>query len=177
MADKKLNEVSQLTGFDYALVVKGNNVAKVTKQQLATILGELMPIANLGSKGLLRKGVLSPILVCNKGSVQEVCVVRLESSSNAYLGMILYVYWGGSTGLFFINSKTGNSYIIRKVNGSMISEIEFKRKNDHLFVRSKTNTASFRVSALFLDTTGVDLSLSMNIVDENLDDAEDIEIL
>lgn len=140
-------------------------------------LEELMPIANLGSKGLLRKGVLSPILVCNKDSVQEVCVVRLASSSNAYIGMILYVYWGGSTGLFFINSKTGNSYIIRKVNGSMISEIEFKRKNDHLFVRSKTNTASFRVSALFLDTTGVDLSLSMNIVDENLDDAEDIEIL
>ena len=143
----------------------------------ASVLEGLMPIANLGSKGLLRKGVLSPILVCNKDSVQEVCVVRLASSSNAYIGMILYVYWGGSTGLFFINSKTGNSYIIRKVNGSMISEIEFKRKNDHLFVRSKTNTASFRVSVLFLDTTGVDLSLSMNIVDENLDDAEDIEIL
>ena len=137
----------------------------------------LIPIANLESKGLLRKGVLSPILVCNKDSVQEVCIVRLASSSSAYIGMILYVYWGGYTGLFFINSKAGNSYIIRKVNGSIISEIEFKRKNDHLFVRSKTNTASFRVSALFLDTTGVDLSLSMNIVDENLDDAEDIEIL
>lgn len=94
----------------------------------ASVLEGLMPIANLGSKGLLRKGVLSPILVCNKDSVQEVCVVRLASSSNAYIGMILYVYWGGSTGLFFINSKTGNSYIIRKVNGSMISEIEFKRK-------------------------------------------------
>ena len=39
MADKKLNQVSQLTDFDYALVVKGNDVAKVTKQQLATILG------------------------------------------------------------------------------------------------------------------------------------------
>lgn len=137
----------------------------------------LIPIANLESKGLLRKGVLSPILVCNKDSVQEVCIVRLASSSSAYIGMILYVYWGGYTSLFFINSKAGNSYIIRKVNGSIISEIEFKRKNDHLFVRSKTNTASFRVSALFLDTTGVDLSLSMNIVDENLDDAEDIEIL
>ena len=37
MADKKLNQVSQLTDFDYALVVKGNDVAKVTKQQLATI--------------------------------------------------------------------------------------------------------------------------------------------
>lgn len=42
MADKKLNQVSQLTDFDYALVVKGNDVAKVTKQQLATILGGLM---------------------------------------------------------------------------------------------------------------------------------------
>lgn len=44
MADKKLNQVSQLTDFDYALVVKGNDVAKVTKQQLATILGELIGI-------------------------------------------------------------------------------------------------------------------------------------
>lgn len=44
MADKKLNEVSQLTDFDYALVVKGNGVAKVTKQQLATLLGGLIGI-------------------------------------------------------------------------------------------------------------------------------------
>lgn len=172
------NELPTVTDAANVRVLQSSgDAAKMTMQSLASKLEELMPIANLGSKGLLRKGVLSPILVCNKDSVQEVCVVRLASSSNAYIGMILYVYWGGSTGLFFINSKTGNSYIIRKVNGSMISEIEFKRKNDHLFVRSKTNTASFRVSALFLDTTGVDLSLSMNIVDENLDDAEDIEIL
>lgn len=44
MADKKLNQVSQLTDFDYALVVKGNDVAKVTKQRLATIQGELIGI-------------------------------------------------------------------------------------------------------------------------------------
>ena len=44
MADKKLNQVSQLTDFDYALVVKGDDVAKVTKQQLATILEELIGI-------------------------------------------------------------------------------------------------------------------------------------
>ncbi len=44
MADKKLNQVSQLTDFDYALVVKGNDVAKVTKQHLATILGELLGV-------------------------------------------------------------------------------------------------------------------------------------
>lgn len=176
--DEFEDQLPQSDTFSWLRTLDGSKNPTLTSSSAAAkVLEELMPIANLGSKGLLRKGVLSPILVCNKDSVQEVCVVRLASSSNAYIGMILYVYWGGSTGLFFINSKTGNSYIIRKVNGSMISEIEFKRKNDHLFVRSKTNTASFRVSALFLDTTGVDLSLSMNIVDENLDDAEDIEIL
>ena len=143
----------------------------------ASVLEGLMPIANLGSEGLLRKGVLSPVLACNKGSVQEVCIVRIANSGNSYVGVILYIYWGGVTGMFFINSNTGNSYIIRKVNGSITSEIEFKRKDGSLFVRSKTNTASFRVSALFLDTTGVDLSSSMNIVDENLDDAENVEIL
>lgn len=41
MADKKLNQVSTLTDFDYALVVKGNDVAKVSKQQLAEVLGGL----------------------------------------------------------------------------------------------------------------------------------------
>ena len=65
-----------------------------------------MPIANLGSKGLLRKGVLSPILVCNKDSVQQVCVVRLASSSNAYIGMILYVYSVSYTHL--VNSRLTN---------------------------------------------------------------------
>lgn len=42
MADKKINEVSTLTDFDYALVVKGNDVAKVSKQQLASIVGGLL---------------------------------------------------------------------------------------------------------------------------------------
>ena len=56
MADKKLNQVSQLTDFDYALVVKGNDVAKVTKQQLATILGELF--TNLKLFPFMRRGVL-----------------------------------------------------------------------------------------------------------------------
>lgn len=56
MADKKLNEVSQLTDFDYALVVKGNDVAKVTKQQLATLLGGLLPLVSENNNGLAWKG-------------------------------------------------------------------------------------------------------------------------
>ena len=57
MADKKLNQVSQLTDFDYALVVKGNDVAKVTKQQLATILGGLIGKAIVTGKQIGRAHV------------------------------------------------------------------------------------------------------------------------
>lgn len=40
--DKRLDQVSNLTDFDYALIVKGTDVAKVTKQQLAELVGNLL---------------------------------------------------------------------------------------------------------------------------------------
>lgn len=57
MADKKINEVSTLTDFDYALVVKGNDVAKVSKQQLASIVGELLP--NILTSLFILRGTIS----------------------------------------------------------------------------------------------------------------------
>ena len=56
MADKKLNAVSTLTDFDYALVVKGNDVAKVSKEQLASIVGGLM--SNLGLFPFMNRGTI-----------------------------------------------------------------------------------------------------------------------
>ena len=78
MADKKLNEVSQLTDFDYALVVKGNDVAKVTKQQLATILGRL--IGNTYSSFTLAKG--EETLIANGIGVYYVSNSNLDSVSS-----------------------------------------------------------------------------------------------
>lgn len=40
--DKRLDQVSQLTDFDYALIVKGDQVAKASKQQLAELVGNLL---------------------------------------------------------------------------------------------------------------------------------------
>lgn len=37
--DKRLDQVSTLTDFDYALIVKGDQVAKASKQQLAELVG------------------------------------------------------------------------------------------------------------------------------------------
>ena len=49
MADQKLNLVPTLTDFDYALIVKNNQVAKIEKQQLATILGGLLEVSSVGT--------------------------------------------------------------------------------------------------------------------------------
>lgn len=40
--DKRLSQVSTLTDFDYALIVKGDQVAKASKQQLAELVGNLL---------------------------------------------------------------------------------------------------------------------------------------
>lgn len=72
MADKKLNEVSQLTDFDYALVVKGNDVAKVTKQQLATILGGLLPLVSENNNGLAWKdGFIGRVKITSSMSIDD----------------------------------------------------------------------------------------------------------
>lgn len=40
--DKRLDQVSQLTDFDYALLVKGDQVGKMTKKQVAEAIGNLL---------------------------------------------------------------------------------------------------------------------------------------
>lgn len=85
MADKKLNQVSQLTDFDYALVVKGNDVAKVTKQQLATILGGLLENRlvkykemNIGANEIIDTGVNTGLIRFKINATSASCVFFLQ---------------------------------------------------------------------------------------------------
>ena len=69
MADKKLNEVSQLTNFDYALVVKGNDVAKVSKAQLASIVEELL--SSLGLFPFMYRGRIIDVDLATENGCYE----------------------------------------------------------------------------------------------------------
>ena len=69
----------------------------------ASVLEELMPIANLGSKGLLRKGVLSPILVCNKDSVQEGLLGINDTWYKRTFGEITDFNEANNTGYMFVD--------------------------------------------------------------------------
>lgn len=111
MADKKLNEVSQLTDFDYALVVKGNDVAKVTKQQLATILGGLIGIAScIKDKGM-------KVVDANKTPMNE----------------FVFAY-SGSTNLP-TDSSPGGLLTLGFMDGSSSCKLQFFFRHNNVFKR------------------------------------------
>lgn len=88
MADKKLNQVSQLTDFDYALVVKGNDVAKVTKQQLATMLGELLTSLKLYPfmyKGIVENRSYNDMIEAGFYKIQD----NMIDGPNTYWGTLV----------------------------------------------------------------------------------------
>lgn len=123
MADKKLNQVSQLTDFDYALVVKGNDVAKVTKQQLATILGGLIPTASNKNKGLVAPDMFSftrdAVTDANGCSVfgsYKLSPGVLNAPDGIKYGDVLFaVPWDTNTIHQFIYTTSGGTY--RRVGG------------------------------------------------------------
>lgn len=53
MADKRLDQENVLTDFDYALIVKGTDVAKISKADLAKVVGGLMNVASSSKNGLM----------------------------------------------------------------------------------------------------------------------------
>lgn len=62
MADKKLIEVEELSDFDYALIVKGNKVAKISAANLASVVGERIGIATASKNGLMSNTSFSKLM-------------------------------------------------------------------------------------------------------------------
>ena len=124
MADKKLNQVSQLTDFDYALVVKGNDVAKVTKQQLATILGELIGNATSNKSGLMSSGMVPlelskdnnqyckiSVFMPNAGSINESVISVTNVGGDSFSVAVSMIRWNA------------NKVFCKLINGTKISNI------------------------------------------------------
>lgn len=129
MADKKLNQVSQLTDFDYALVVKGNDVAKVTKQQLATILGELMN--SLGLFPFMFRGIMT-----NRSYNDLIETGYYKIQDNMIDGPS--TYWG--TLVVFNDSEQITQVFYPNIDST---EISIRKGNINNFVKSAWRIISF----------------------------------
>ena len=118
MADKKLNEVSQLTDFDYALVVKGNDVAKVTKQQLATKLGglftslKLFPFMFRGDVNVTsydEAGVLDTVI--------EMGIYKVKPKQGVWGTLVVFNAFDGAGGVVQkLYNATGAKYRVKNSN-------------------------------------------------------------
>ena len=130
MADKKLNQVSQLTDFDYALVVKGNDVAKVTKQQLATILGELLENRlvkykemNIGTNEIIDTGVNTGLIRFKINATSASCVFFCNS---------------GSSNIMLITQNIDNYFTTNKSSNSGKIAIYKESDNGNILIKNLT---------------------------------------
>lgn len=132
MADKKLNQVSQLTDFDYALVVKGNDVAKVTKQQLATILGGLIPLATNGSNGLMSKNNYIKIAQ----SITSTKLIKIESWDG--YSTLVFIRTSGATGLYSIDGNWAGNAKLTRLSGPLgkVHFNAYREENGNIYVKT-----------------------------------------
>lgn len=118
MADKKLNQVSQLTDFDYALVVKGNDVAKVTKQQLATILGELFTSLKLFP--FMFRGDVNVTSYDETGALDtviEMGIYKVKPKQGVWGTLVVFNAFDGAGGVVQkLYNATGAKYRVKNSN-------------------------------------------------------------
>lgn len=118
MADKKLNQVSQLTDFDYALVVKGNDVAKVTKQQLATILGGLFTSLKLFP--FMFRGDVNVTSYDETGALDtviEMGIYKVKPKQGVWGTLVVFNAFDGAGGVVQkLYNATGAKYRVKNSN-------------------------------------------------------------
>ena len=169
MADKKLNQVSQLTDFDYALVVKGNDVAKVTKQQLATILGELIPVANTGTKGLT-----SAVMAKMIGFYMAVSIIKNKyikiSSVKPYNPVFIEVVYVGNvngylkTDIYITSAADGIVYVFtskKDAYGDLDGGLNLYRKGNDLYLLIGDGITGMKDGGLYIRGT----EISTDVID------------
>lgn len=100
--DKDLTGVPTLTDFDYALIVKGNQVGKVTKQQLAEVVGELIGVASAEKQGLASTAMYNST------------PFRIDGDPNTrYINIAKTIYAGAKSFILSVSSQnTGTGNVI-----------------------------------------------------------------
>lgn len=127
--DKRLDQVSTLTDFDYALIVKGGQVAKASKQQLAELVGNLLYGATNASSlatvvaGQMVTSNLFPFALRVSEPDANECVesgiYRIAFMGNVPVNYGLLIVFSDSNYTFqIVTSVTGHSYYLRYKNES-----------------------------------------------------------
>ena len=149
--DKRLDQVSTLTDFDYALIVKGDQVAKASKQQLAELVGDLL-------YGATNASSLATV-VAEQNRDNNIKIIRIEDDTSLKTGFTkggLYKWMFTSKDytipLFFIFTDSISDNGIKILNETWYS------KNVYLSIDSDTRELVIRytggASTVYLEFVG-----------------------
>lgn len=128
-----LPRISDISGF-VAVNNAGNAIGFMSKEQIASVLGELLPVVSSSTKGFVDKkwsGVASPCSLYGGG--QETLIGRY-TGQDAYCTLLVCVsfYNLSNTSLFLI-SFTENSCQAKKIAGI---DYTFRFSNKNLYVQA-----------------------------------------
>lgn len=137
--DKRLDQVSTLTDFDYALIVKGTDVSKVTKQQLAELVGDLLYGATTKETlasvvaGQLRYNVLKKTVNLTE---EAIAIAPVET----YSSYLLSIKYSDQSSLFFVGFW--NVIVVTKELANNLKNIEVNLGigNNSIYIRSTSGT-------------------------------------
>ena len=149
--DKRLDQVSQLTDFDYALIVKGDQVAKASKQQLAELVGNLL-------YGATNASSLATV-VAEQNRDNNIKIIKVEDGISLKTGLTkgglykwMFISKDYTIPLFFIFTDSISDYGIKMLNETWYS------KNVYLSIDSDTRELVIRytggTSTVYLEFVG-----------------------
>ena len=147
--DKRLDQVSTLTDFDYALIVKGDQVAKASKQQLAELVGNLL-------YGATNASSLATVVAENNpktiNALRGRCLYKIGGASKWNVGSFMASVADASgngcslIGISFRHMNTIRNVTYTRTGDSTLGIQVYKRiVGDKLevFIYSKTDPSSF----------------------------------
>ena len=173
--DKRLDQVSTLTDFDYALIVKGDQVAKASKQQLAELVGNLLYGATnasslatvvaelMGWKGI-HKAITSPSV-----STEAVCIAAIQAPDGFYGASFELRYTGFryAANVLFSFYKSGQSLTIYAYQTGVevdkgINKFYYKVQDKVVYIYV-TGTYQSKYTASVMDLWSSDKKVSFDV--------------
>lgn len=122
MADKRLDQENVLTDFDYALIVKGTDVAKISKADLAKVVGGLIP-----KKGSV---FLNAGQTHNLGSIRGFITIR-----DSYYESSDTLFWYSGTKVTSLGSGVyGHTFALEHSTSGLILRNKDSNRREYQYV-------------------------------------------
>ena len=145
MADKKLNEVPVVSDIVTIFGKRSNGeIVQIDKNNLATLLGELIPLATNEVNGLMSKNNYIKIAQ----SITSTKLIKIESWDG--YSTLVFIRTSGSTGLYSIDGNWADSAKFTRLSGPLGKDHfnAYRERNGNIYVKTTTQSEPLTVTSV-----------------------------